>query len=544
MLCLIFLFAAAIVGRLVFLQIIEHDLYAALARGQQKYFKSSFGDRGEIFLQNHSLPVATNREYVFVYISPAEIGPEEKEKVAQVLSDNLNVDKNSLLEKLDKNSLYELIKSKLNEEDVAALKDMQLVGVHFGQEKIREYPYDDFASHLLGFVNQDGQGQYGVEEYWDGILQGKEEFAVGEKGPLGYFFPGTSKIDNMGTDLILTIDYNIQYFAEKLLKKAKETLGVKTGTIIVMDPSSGKMLALANLPEFDPEEYSKITDFGIFQTDATQKIFEPGSVFKPITMAAAIDQGKITPETTYQDPGIIEISGWPIYNYEQRVYPGDITMTEVLEKSINTGAVFAEEQLGNKKFLEYVEKFGLFEKTGIDLPEEISSQNAELKKGYEVNFATASFGQGIEMTPIQLVRAFSAIANGGKLVRPYLVETVPEISSNIISQKTASKVAAMLVSVVENGFGKAARIPGYYVAGKTGTAQISYSALGINKKGYSDETWQSFIGFAPAFSPKFLILIKLDNPATKTAEYSAVPIFQELAKYIIDYYQIPPDYDR
>ena len=220
-------------------------------------------------------------------------------------------------------------------------------------------------------------------------------------------------------------------------------------------------------------------------------------------------------------------------------------MTEVLEKSINTGAVFAEKQLGHQKFLDYIEKFGIFEKTGIGLQGEVSSPNKELKQGHEINFATASFGQGIEMTPLQLARAFSAIANGGKLIQPYIVSNAEKSDNEkeVIEPAAASKLTAMLISVIENGFGKAAKIPGYYIAGKTGTAQVSFSALGIAKSGYSDKTRQSFIGFAPAFNPQFLILVKLDDPATKTAEYSATPIFKDLAKYIIDYYKIPPDYD-
>jgi len=266
-------------------------------------------------------------------------------------------------------------------------------------------------------------------------------------------------------------------------------------------------------------------------------------------MASALNEGKITPSTTYTDPGAIKISGFTIFNYGQRVYPGKITMTEVLEKSINTGAVFAERQISHQTFLDYIEKFGFFEPTGIDLQGEVFSTNSNLKKGYEVNFATASFGQGIEMTPIQLFGAFSAISNGGKLVKPYMLENpdpnLDEIKGRqIISQKTAAQLTAMLVSVVENGFGKSAKIPGYYIAGKTGTAQIAFSALGIDKSGYSEKTIQTFAGFAPAFNPRFLILVKLDNPKTRTAEYSAVPIFRELAKYIIDYYQIPPDYQE
>ena len=260
-------------------------------------------------------------------------------------------------------------------------------------------------------------------------------------------------------------------------------------------------------------------------------------------MAAALNEGTITPDTTYTDKGFVQIGARKITNYDHRVW-GLRTMTEGLEYSINTGAVFAAQQLGKEKFLEYIEKFGFFDPTNIDLAGEIFSRNAEFKKGYEINFATASFGQGIEMTPMQIVKAFSAIANNGQMTQPYIVERDEgeKKQEQVISPKTATEVTEMLTNVVQNGYAKSAQIPGYYVAGKTGTAQISWSALGVAKSGYSDKTVQSFVGYAPAFDPKFLILVKLDNPATKTAEYSAVPIFHDLAKYIIDYYQIPPDY--
>ncbi|MFH1820346.1 MAG: penicillin-binding protein 2 [Candidatus Nealsonbacteria bacterium] len=543
-LALILLLSATVVGRLFFLQVLKNDWYSALARGQQKLFMSSLGDRGQIFLTNHSLPVATNHEYPFIYLSPIEVEPEEKEGIAEKLSSVLLLDKSDILDRLQENSLYELLKSKLSQEEYNALKDLNLTGVHFGSEKVREYPYDNFASHLLGFVNQDGEGQYGAEGYLNSTLQGKEGFFEGERSAWGYFFPGFNEGETKGEDITLTVDYNIQYFAEKLLVSAQDSLDIEGGTILVMDPLSGKILALANLPSFNPNLYSEEKDFSIFQTDAIQKVFEPGSVFKPITMAAALDFGKITPQTTYFDQGCIKVSIYDVCNYENRIYAGELTMTNVLEKSINTGAMFAEDLLGHNNFKDYIRKFGIFEKTGVDLDGEVLPLNLEFKKGHEINFVTASFGQGIEMTPMQLARAFSVIANGGKLVTPFVVERNLKISdNNIISGEASSKLTAMLVSVVENGFGKAARVPGYFVAGKTGTAQISYSSLGESKAGYSDKTWQSFIGFAPAFNPRFLILVKLDNPATKTAEYSALPLFQTLAKYIIDYYQIPPDYE-
>jgi len=516
----IVLFAAILTGRLVFLQIVRYDFYLAMARGQQQFFPTLQAERGEIFFHGQQLPVATNKVYYYLYLSPVEIALEEKEEVSLALSVITELDKDVLFERIKRNSLYEPLKYELEEEEIEKIQNLNIKGVYIGRGIRRFYPYENFAAHVLGFVNKDGFGQYGAEEYWDQVLRSDKN----------------SRIN-------LTIDYNIQYEAEKLLAKASQQLKIEGGTIIVIEPNSGKILTLAQWPSFNPNQYTK-EEIAIFKLDATQKVFEPGSAFKPITMAAAINQEKITPHTTYNDPGIIYIGGWPIRNYQQRTYPGDITMIEVLEKSINTGAVYALNQLGNKAFAEYIEKFGVFEKTGIDLRGEVVPLNREFKQAREINFATASYGQGIEMTPLQLVRVFTAVANDGKMVKPFLLEgTEPEVSLPIISQKSAGQLTVMMVSVVENGWAKAAKIPGYYIAGKTGTSQIAYAALGVDKKGYSDKTWQSFIGFAPAFDPQFLILVKLDNPQARTAEYSALPVFRELAKYIIDYQQIPPDYE-
>lgn len=546
---LIFLFGAALIGRLFYIQINQHDLFKALSQGQQKIFSPIQSERGEVFFKNNQI-LATNIEEKFIYVSPREI--EEKEKTAKTLSEIFNLDEDLILEKIKKDNLFEILKHKLTEEEAGFLEKLDLIGVYLGKEIKRNYPQEAFASQIIGFLSVDGGGQYGIESYYNEILEEKQGFQKKGKGPFGYLLSEEDKEDYDGSDIWLTLDYNVQFKAEKLLAQAKKNLNIESGQIIVINPNSGEIIALANFPNFNPNEYSKEKDLEIFQNSTIQKIFEPGSVFKPITMAIALEEGKITPKTTYQDKGFVKIGGYTIYNYDKRVW-GEKTMTEVLEKSINTGAVFAKSQISHNVFLNYIEKFGFFEKTEIDLPAEISSQNQELKKGYEINFATASFGQGIEMTPIQLIRAYSVIANGGKLIKPYLVEKTqengkiteiqPQIGDRVISQRITSQLTAMLVSVVKNGFAKSAQVPGYYVAGKTGTAQVSFSALGENKAGYSDKTVQAFIGFAPAFDPQFLILIKLDNPETKTAEYSAVPLFQELAKYIIDLWQIPPDYE-
>lgn len=560
---LIFIFLlfswAAVIGKLFFIQVLHFSFYKALAQGQQKFLSEVQGERGTIFLKDgeREIPLAINREWSFCYISPREI--KDKEETAENLSRILSLEKDKILERITsrgEESLFLILKQKLAEEEISNLKKINLPGIYLAEESLRDYPQGPLASNVIGFLGGEGEGQYGIEGYFNDLLEGGEGFLEGEKGPLGSLFLNSANFlaDKKGSDILLTIDYNIQFMAEKLLKEAKEKFEIEEGQIIVIDPNSGKIIALTQFPTFNPNYYSEEKNLDIFQNSAIQKIFEPGSVFKPIIMATALDQEKITPQTTYIDKGQVKIEGWPkpLYNYGNRVY-GEQTMTNVLEKSINTGAVFAEQQVTHNLFLEYIEKFGFFDKTGIDLQGEIFSQNKELKKGYEVNFATASFGQGIEITPIQLARAYSAIANGGKLVKPYVVEkilengkteeTQPVISSSIIARRTADQLTAMLVSVIENGYGKAAKIPGYYIAGKTGTAQVPWSALGIDKKGYSDKTIQTFSGFAPAFNPRFLILIKLNNPNTKTAEYSAVPIFHELTKYIIDLWQIPPDYE-
>ncbi len=540
------LIGAAIIGRLFSLQIRQHDLYQAWAQGQQKFFAPVSGNRGEIYFAGGE-KLATNSATKLVYLAPDEV--KDKEKTKNILEEVLGLDGNKLQAKLASGNQYELLKNKLSNEEIDWLERLDLPGVHLNEETARIFPQAELASQTIGFVNAEDQGQYGLEGYYQDILEGESGVVEGEKGTNGFLLllEGLNSTQK-GKDLILTLDYQIQFEAEKLLEQYKKDLGYKSATIIVMKPDNGEVLALANYPNFNPNNYGQETDPDIFQNNAVQKIFEPGSVFKPLTMAAAIQEGKITPQTTYVDTGKVKIGGSTIYNFANRQY-GQQTMTQVIEKSINTGAVFAEQQLGSDLFLKYLEKFGFFEKTSVDVAGEVFSENKEFKKGYEINFATASFGQGIEITPIQLIKAFSTIANGGKMANPHLVKSIidkdgkveevsPKTPKSIISSNTSSQVVSMMISVVENGFGKRAKIPGYYIAGKTGTAQVPERGT------YSlEKTIQSFIGFAPAFKPKFLILVKLDNPTSSTAEYSAVPIFHDLAKYIIDLWQIPPDYE-
>ena len=550
---LLFIIGATIIGRLFWIQILNRNYYKALAQGQQRFFENVTGERGEILFANGE-KLAVNKIQNSVYIAPREI--KDKEKTKEALKQILDLEENFIQEKINNDTLYELLETKATDSQIEILHRLNFPGIYIGQQDSRIFPQNTIASSTIGFVDSEKSGQYGLEGYYEEILKGNQGMVEGEKGSEGLLISFSSPTNiEKGSNLILTLDHQIQFEAEKLLIKAKEDLNIDSGTIIAIRPDSGEIVALANFPNFNPNNYEREKDMAIFQNPAIQSIFEPGSVFKPITMASAIEEKKITPETTYIDEGMVKISKTPIYNYAKRTY-GEQTMTQVLEKSINTGAVFAEQQLGSNLFLEYLEKFGFFEKTGIDLQGEVSSKNQEFKKGYEINFATASFGQGLEITPMQLIKAFSAIANNGKMAKPHLVknivnvingknvikEVLPELSENVISPETSSKIVSMMISVIENGYSKKTKIPGYFIAGKTGTAQVSWPALGIDKQGYSDKTIQSFIGFAPAFNPEFLILVKLDNPGANTAEYSALPIFHGLAKYIIDLWQIPPDY--
>lgn len=528
-----FIFAAVIVGQLANLQIRKGDLYKALAQGLHALPEEKLIERGEILFRNGE-PLAINKNWPLAWVLPEEL--EDAQSTAKELSDILNLDEGFILDRFNQERQYVVLKNKLSQEENDLINEAKLAGIYIDTERGRYYPQETMASQIVGFLGGNGTGQYGLEQYYNDTLYKENQ--------------------DRGESLLLTIDYEIQFKAEKLLSEAKENHNIKSGQIIVVDPNTGKILTMANFPNFNPNQYEEFASEGnlnIFQNSTTQKMFEPGSVLKPITMVAALNEEKITPDTTYIDKGVIEIGGWPIYNYAHRVY-GEIPMTEVLEKSINTGAIFAEQQIGDNVFITYLEKFGFFRKTGIDL-NEVYSDNEELKKGYEVNFATASFGQGIEMTPMQLIRAYCALANGGKMVEPYIVdkimkdgevikETQPKISeTSIFSSKAAHQITTMLVNVIENGFAKKAQIQGYYIAGKSGTALIPYSSLNESGSGYSEESWQSFIGWLPAYNPQVVILVKLDQPETNTSEYSAMPIFREISEFIINYSQIPPDYE-
>ncbi len=552
-LAVFFLIGAAVISRLFYLQVLNHKLYQAHALGQQAGFQEIKGARGNIFCANSQdskgasgneeiKSMAINRDLWTLSASVKEI--ENKELFAEKLSSYFGEPKDFVLSKLENDS-YAVLKKDISAEQLAEIKNMKLKGLYWQKSSYRYYPQEKLASQVVGFVGGNEEGQYGLEGFYEEIVKGKTGILEDKRG----ITTDEAQISLDGSNLYLTIDCNIQFEAESLLKKAKEKIDIQSGQIIVIKPDSGRVVAMANYPLFDLNQYSKEQSMEIFQNSAVQKLFEPGSIMKPFTMAISLNEGKIGPDDTFTDAGFIKIGKDVIYNFDHQKY-GQRTMSGILEKSINTGAVYVSQLVSHDTFFDYMKKFGFTEKTGIDLQGEVSSRNEELRKGSQMQYATASFGQGIELTPIQIVRGFCAIANGGKLIKPYVVEKIthdqdevptnPQISNPVISEKTATEVTKMMVNVVEKGFGDQAKIQGYYIAGKTGTAEVAIE----NGKGYySDRTIQSFIGFAPAYNPQFLILVKLDNPKVPKSSLSAAPIFKDLAQYIINYWHIPPDYE-
>ncbi len=443
-------------------------------------------------------------------------------------------------------------------------QEAKFPGLSYAMTAYRFYPEGNIGSNLLGFTSyadEEPRGKYGLEGFFDKELFGQYGSIKAERGAEKDVIIVNDReykkpVD--GSDLILTVNRSVQFRVCQTLNEAALRHGADGGSIIIMDPKTGAIIAMCSYPDFDPNNYDKVKDIKVFNNPAVFSQYEPGSVFKGITMAAALDQGKVTPETTYKDEGQVMITGWPkpIKNSDFDIYGGhgEVNMTTVLEKSLNTGAIFAMQQTGADVFADYVKKFGFGERTGIELLGEGSGdiRNLTVSKIKPIDAAVSSFGQGISVTPLQLITAYAAIANGGILMKPYIVKeidhpdgtkeiTQPKELRRVISEKAAVLLGGMLVNVVEEGHGQKAGVKGYYVAGKTGTAQVPRK----DGRGYESSMHiGSFAGFAPADDPQFVMLVRIDNPRDVAwAESSAAPLFGKIAEFLLQYYQIPKERD-
>ena len=375
---------------------------------------------------------------------------------------------------------------------------------------------------FLGYVDDEKRGLYGVEGYYNESLSGKEGYLESEKDALGRFVSVGNKFleeAEDGSDLVLTIDRLIQYKIEKYLEEGIKEFGAEGGSITIADPQTGEIIAMASYPDFDPNNYSEVENIDVFKNPVIYDLYEPGSVFKPIIVASAMNTNLISPGTVFNDTGSIEVDEFTIKNFDGRAN-GNVTVTNILENSINIGMVKIAQLLGRERTFSYMDEFGFTNMSGIDLDVEAPTSIKSPTKWADSDLATASFGQGFSITPLRLITAYTAIANDGMLMQPHIVKKIikadgseeviePKEVRQVLSPSVAGTLSAMLTSVIENGQGGTARVPGYKIAGKSGTAQVSNK----NKAGYDENRKiTSFIGFGPIDNPKFLMLVKLNIP--------------------------------
>ncbi len=550
-------------GRLFGVQVREYQSWKQKAFAQQAQIANIEPERGDIYVRNKDgglQAVAVSKRFFEIGVDPRKAG-ERLRQDAQTLAEALSLDVSAVAEKLAKrNDPYETLAKHVPEEVAARIQGKNIPSLVMTEHRERYYPLGNFASHIIGFVGYDSEGKsagrYGIELGQDGALRGSglsadELRTLMDKGSL---WGAKSFYVQNGAQIVLTLDPNIQSEAEKDLAEEVRQWNAKSGNVIVMDPKTGAILALANYPSFDPNTYAKEKNLSVFLNSAVSLRYEPGSVFKPFTLAAGLTSGKITPQSSYYDSGEQIIGNVKIHNAGNSAPRKMIDMALFLQRSYNLGAVFIERTIGNQAFRDFVLKTLRFgDKTGIDVPQEIANSfgNLDGKYANDVNYAEASFGQGIAVTPIKLIQMFAAFANSGIVMQPYVVDTVqfpdgtrktttPRIIGQMIDRNVVAQEVPLLEGVVEAklGSGRPARVAGYRIAGKTGTADIASS----DGSGYSGSVNHTFVGFGPTTDPKFVILTRIEEPkGVRYAEATAVPLAGKIMKYLVNYYGIPPD---
>ncbi|MBN1656748.1 MAG: penicillin-binding protein 2 [Anaerolineae bacterium] len=548
--CMTF-FCTVIVGRLVYYQVVLGDTLEQNAMAQRMREREVTTRRGFIVDATGHVLALDMVEWE-VAASPSLIVDPAQAAVA--LGDLLGLPKEQVYASLISDKVWLRLAMDVPYETGEAIVALDLAGITCTPHYRRFYPESTLTAHAIGFVNDTGDGFYGVEGYYNQVLKGVVGWRTVEQNPAGEVLPMPphEQVPPLpGNSVVLTLDRNIQYIAQEELERALTEYGAEAGTVVIMDPRSGAILALASAPQYDPNgfEYAEIDRL---MDPVVSKMWEPGSIFKIVTWAAGIDSGTISPGTTFYDDGTLEVGGRVIQNSDRQGH-GLVTMTDGLVKSLNTVAAFISTSMGKDTFYTYLRRFGFGTITGVDLASEgpgMVKQPGD-SNWFPSDLGTNSFGQGIAVTPIQMITAVAAVANDGLLMKPYVVDqflTVdedgqakwvqvePMMVRRAISQGTAEALTNMLVRVIEEGATKA-QVPGYTVAGKTGTAQIP-TAYGYDPNG----TIGSFVGFAPADDPRFIILIKLDRPtSSQWGSQTAAPTFQAIASRLLIYMQVPPD---
>lgn len=553
------IFAFILIGKLFLVQVVHSSFYSEKADRQYSTPSSNIFERGTIyFLRNGEQLVsgALQTTGFKVAIIPSKI--TDKELVYKKLSEIINIDYDEFLIKSAKeNDPYEEIANNLSKEEADAITILKIPGVSIYKEKWRFYPGNNLASQSLGFVAYQGDelaGRYGLERQYDDVLSRDKDNPY-----INFFAEVFSNIndtlfDNESKegDIVTTIEPEVQGFLEKTLENVKEKYQVDSIGGIIMNPNDGSIYALSNKPDFNLNDFSKVKT-SLFSNPLVENVFEFGSVVKPLVMAGAIDAGVVTADTTYEDKGSVIVEKKEIFNFDKKAR-GVVNMQEVLSQSLNTGMVFVYKKLGKEKMRDYMLSYGIKEKTGIDLPNETSGLVSNiLTSPRDIEYANAAFGQGIALTPIEIVRALASLSNGGNLVVPHLVQKIKyddgtekemtyETKRVKISEATATEITRMLVNVMDHSLkinGLSAKLENYSIAVKTGTAQVADS---VNGGYYKDRHTHSFFGYFPAYNPRFIIFLYAINPkGILYASQTWADPFLSITKFLINYYEVPPD---
>ncbi len=601
-----FLFAIFLIGcglvvfKLFTIQILQHQKYTIAAERQHWDESTIPAARGEIYTADDTTLVS-NRTVYLIYAEPPNIKNAHliaeniidyfiKDGECLVINSNLSEDLDEFQTKTQCQQVLEQrmqfkrqwvpLMHKLAPEDKQAIEKMEIDGLGFEEESERYYPEGRLAAHILGFVGSDftggEKGYYGLEGYYDGNLRGtpgrilEEQDALGRPIPVGEYkrIPPRN-----GADLKLTLDRSLQFMLERHLEEGVKKYGAENGTAVMLKPQTGAVLVLANFPTYNPGEslsaeriktiveQEEVEDGNADSSSDTDEeqdrygknrrnfaiasTYEPGSVLKSLSMSAVIDSGTVTPQTTFQCDGPMQIGGYTIRTWDNK-YHGTESMIQVLQHSCNVGAAWAGQQLGAEQLREYYLNYGLGSLTKIDLEGEDTGRVKDLSEWRDIDTATTSFGQGISMTPLQLITSFSAIVNKGVLMQPYIVTEIHDGDSvltfgskklrRVLDEESANIMVEMLTAAAEKGEAKFFVIENYHVAGKTGTAQIP-----VEGRYDPSKTNSTFIGFLPNY-PEFVLLVKLEKPSTSVyAAETAVPLWMSMVEDIIAYYGFPPD---
>lgn len=551
------IFAFILCIRLYYIQIIHGQEYTDRADRQYVSPTRTIFDRGSIFFENKDgdlLGAASLATGYIIAINPQKV--TDPASVYQELSKLLSIDVDTFYAKMSqKNSVYQKIADHISTDLMTKIESLQIPGLQIEKERWRYYPGDDSAARVLGFVAYDEDelvGRYGLEKYYEDILSRKSNQIY-----VNFFAEIFSNIEQVVSDnskregeIVASIEPTVENYLEKVVTGVSEKYSSKLTAGIIVDPMTGEIFAMAVSPTFDLNNFGIEKDLSVFGNPLVEGLYEMGSIIKPLTMAAGLDSGAVTANTVYNDTGFLKLDGYTIYNYDQKAR-GNVNMQEVLNQSLNLGVSFVVRKMGKKKFADYMKAYGLDEETGIDLPGENHGRLENLNSPRDIEYATASFGQGISMTPIATVRALSALANGGKLIVPHIVKRINYTSGlfnnisyineakQIIKKETSEEISRMLTVVVDKALlNGSVSLPNYSIAAKTGTAQIAKPGGGY----YDDRYLHSFFGYFPTYKPRFLVFLYTVEPQNVNyASQTLTMPFMDIVNFLINYYNIPPD---